>query len=129
MLCEMYDPKHVAALVLQEQANLAGLSGVVTAVCLVDVSELEFCSVARLCGAQGEEPAQLPSAVALEALPEASVKRSAELPDSYLWASAMRVMSTRGVCSIYAWRARRLLTLDMEAEAEEDDDNEDDAGD
>jgi len=127
LLCQAYDQGRVAALVLQERPGAAG--GAVVAVCLVDVSEHAFRSVRELGGAGvGVGEAALPPAASLADLPEGSVLRSVELPDSYIWASAMRVMAARGVCSVYACRARRLLTLDMQAEGDDDDD-EDDAGD
>jgi len=128
LLCQMYDPSHAATLVLQEQPGAA--TGAVAAVCLVDVSELVFHNVAALVSAsEGGELSVVPQATTLDDLPEGSVKKSAALPESYVWASAMRVMSTRGVCSVYAWRARRLLTLDMEAEVDEDDVNDEDVRD
>lgn len=126
MLCEMYDTGHVVALALQEQSDVAG--GAVPIVCLVDVSEVRFCEVTELsCVTAEEKSSSLPPAISLDSFSEVSVKRSAPLPASYIWASALRAMATRRVCSVYAWRARRLLTLDMEAEVDEDEENEDDA--
>jgi len=78
----------------------------------------EFCS-----GATGASV----DAVSLEEFPESCISRSVALPESYIWASAMHVMATRGVCSIYALRARRLLTLGMGTDGEKDD--KDDTGD
>jgi len=122
VLCQMYDSSHAAALILQEQPSAP--DGAVATVCLIDVSFLAFHSVPRLGGATIEDQ-PLPAACALEGLAEGALRRSVALPESYVWSSAMRCMSTRGVCSVYARPARRLLTLDMEAEAD-DDENEDD---
>lgn len=133
VLCQMYDPSHAAALVLQEQPSAAG--GAMATVCLIDMSLLAFSDVPRLGGASADistddlTPAiPLPAAVALEGLTEAVLRRSVVLPESYIWSSAMRCMATRGVCSVYARRARRLLTLDMDAEADGDEDIDDDIG-
>jgi len=125
LLCQTYDQGRIATLVLQEQAGASG--GTQAVVCLVDLSGQEFERLGSP-GTAALEGLPPPPAVSLEELPEGSVRRSDELPGGYAWASAMRVMASRGVCSLYAWRARRLLTLDMQADGEDDDD-EDDAGD
>ncbi|CAJ1405596.1 unnamed protein product [Effrenium voratum] len=100
LLCRCYDADRIAALVLQEEPSRSAT------VCLIDMTDLEFHPF-------GSEASAI--------LSDMQVSQSAPLPESYLWASAMRVMSQRGVCSIYSWRARRLLTLDMEAVDEMDD--------
>lgn len=130
VLCQMYDSSHAAALILQEDPAAPG--GAVATVCLVDVSSLALHTVPRLgsaIGDTGEEQhrqTQLPAAIALESLPEGALRRSVALPESYAWSSAMRCMSTRGVCSVYARRARRLLTLDMDGEADDEEDADED---
>mmetsp|Transcript_17339 Transcript_17339/g.38426 ORF Transcript_17339/g.38426 Transcript_17339/m.38426 type:complete len:775 (+) Transcript_17339:77-2401(+) len=107
MLSRSYDASHVAALILEE-----GESKQPTAtVCLLDISALEF-------HPPGEEVPMV-----LNQLPQDALRQSAALPESYLWASSMRVMSHRGVCSIYSWRKRRLLTLDLEDEDDAEDDD------
>lgn len=107
MLSRSYDASHVAALILEE-----GESKQPTAtVCLLDISALEF-------HPPGEEVPMV-----LNQLPQEALRQSAPLPESYLWASSMRVMSHRGVCSIYSWRKRRLLTLDLEDEDDAEDDD------
>eukprot|EP00439_Symbiodinium_sp_Y106_P038938 s1268_g4.t1 len=104
LLCRSYDAERVAVL-LQDTKR------VTTQVCLMELKAIPFAS-------------GLPVPVtALTELPQDAVKQSEPLPESYLLASAMRVMSQRGVCSVYSSRARRLLTLDMEAD---EDDMEDD---
>eukprot|EP00931_Biecheleriopsis_adriatica_P067109 TRINITY_DN41302_c0_g1_i1.p1 TRINITY_DN41302_c0_g1~~TRINITY_DN41302_c0_g1_i1.p1 ORF type:complete len:877 (-),score=177.17 TRINITY_DN41302_c0_g1_i1:56-2488(-) len=126
LLCQKYDTEHVAALVLQEtsQRSVGKAQGsALTTVCLVDITDLEFHPAS---GGFGKTSCVLPPAVAVfSELPEGAVRQSKALPESYLWASAMRVMSQRGVCSIYAWRARRLVTLDMDGD---ENDIDDDAG-
>ncbi|CAE8742116.1 unnamed protein product [Polarella glacialis] len=119
LLCQSYDAKHVAALVLQEPELRTG-SSAVARVCLVDISDLRFSPTGGF-GASSES--SRPTALALEDLPEESVRMSAPLPDSYIWASAMRVSGQRGVCSVYAWRTRRLVTLDMQGDEENEDDD------
>lgn len=105
-LCRSYDASHVAVLILDETEPQPS-----AAVCLVDITDIEFRSPGT------SENGLVPPVPLTDIgeLPPEAVRRSAPLPESYLWASAMRVMSQRGVCSIYSWRARRLLTLDMEA--------------
>jgi len=122
LLCKIYEPGQVVALVLHERPALPG--GAAAVVCLVDYSEHEFDIVTALQGG-GRPGSTLPPLVSLDDLPEGAVRRSVDLPDCYSWASALSAMAARGVCSIYAWRARRLLTLDMRAEGEEDDDDDD----
>ena len=108
LLSRHYDASHVAALILEESESKQPTASV----CLVDITDLEF------------HAAEKEVSVVLSALPQEALRQSAPLPESYLWASSMRVMAQRGICSIYSWRARRLLTLDMEAG---EDDMEDDA--
>jgi len=134
VLCQMYDPSHIAAVVLEEQPTAPG--GALATVCLIDVSLLDFSAVPRLGGATSDAISDdvspqtpLPVAVSLEGLPEGALRRSVILPQCYVWSSAMRCMSSRGVCSVYAWRARRLLTLDMDAEADDDEEIDEDVGD
>jgi hypothetical protein len=134
MLCQMYDPSTAAALILEEQPKAAG--GALATVCSIDISSLDFSVVPRLggagCDAMDEDTSlhvPLPLPIALESLPDGALRRSVVLPESYVWSSAMRCMSTRGVCSVYARRARRLLTLDMEGEADDDEECDDDVGD
>ncbi|CAK0788560.1 unnamed protein product, partial [Prorocentrum cordatum] len=88
-----------------------------------EVPEQSFKHVASLAGGPGQLDSLVP-ATALSELPEGDVRMSAPLPSCYAWASAMRVTSSRGVCSVYAWRARRLLTLDLEADPEDDCDDD-----
>ncbi|CAK0788561.1 unnamed protein product, partial [Prorocentrum cordatum] len=103
-----------------EAPSAAGTRAVV---CLVEVPEQSFKHVASLAGGPGQLDSLVP-ATALSELPEGDVRMSAPLPSCYAWASAMRVTSSRGVCSVYAWRARRLLTLDLEADPEDDCDDD-----
>jgi len=128
VLCQMYDACNASVLVLEEQGSAAG--GAVATVCLVNVSILPFHAVSRIggCGADDGGSLQLPPPSYLANLPADSMKRSVKLPESYVWSSAMRCMASRGVCSVYARRARRLVTLDMEAEANDDEENDEDAG-
>jgi len=122
MLSQTYDSTRVVALVLQEQPNAPSRAFVT--VCFLDLSNLEYSDVTEFCtGATGASV----DAVSLEDFPESCISRSVALPESYIWASAMHVMATRGVCSIYALRARRLLTLGMGTHGEKDD--KDDTGD
>lgn len=121
LLCQMYDASRVAALLLQERTSAGGAA---TAVCLVDISECDFHPVTTLDTAEVEQSSALPPAACLEDLSDGSIRRSAPLPDGYVWASALCSMAARSVCSVYACRSRRLLTLDMEVEGEEDDDEE-----
>uniref|UniRef100_A0A7S1EV82 Uncharacterized protein n=1 Tax=Noctiluca scintillans TaxID=2966 RepID=A0A7S1EV82_NOCSC len=120
VLCQVYDPRRVAAVVLQEQLQSTGMTGMSAVVVLLDTSSLAFQKVAF--SAESGDLSKI-SSLTLDNLPEDSVGRSEELPNDYVWASAMRVMSTRGVCSVYAWRAHRLLTLDMEADPDEDEED------
>ena len=101
LLCRGYDKERVAVL-LQDARQMT------TQVCLIDLDAIPF---------RAEPP------VMLAELPQGTVRQSAPLPESYSWASAMRVMSQRGVCSVYSSRARRLLTLDMEADEDDMDDD------
>ena len=104
LLCRSYDAARVAVL-LQDGKLMT------TQVCLIDLSAIPFRK-------------ELPVPLTLwTELPQDAVRQSEPLPESYWWASSMRVMSQRGVCSVYSSRARRLLTLDMEAD---EDDMEDD---
>jgi len=122
VLCQAYDQNNVAALVLNER--IPPESGAIAAICLVDLSGHCFEQAPETSAICLKEMLALPAALSLEELPaEVPVRRSADLPDSYMWASALRVMATRGVCSVYAWRARRLLTLDMQAEGEEEEED------
>mmetsp|Transcript_37477 Transcript_37477/g.74331 ORF Transcript_37477/g.74331 Transcript_37477/m.74331 type:complete len:841 (+) Transcript_37477:128-2650(+) len=124
VLCQAYDQNNVAALILNER--IPPESGAIAAICLVDLSGHCFEQVPETSAICLKETLPLPAAISLEDLPaEVPFRRSADLPDSYMWASALRVMATRGVCSVYAWRARRLLTLDMQAEGEEEEEDED----
>merc|ERR1712070_396281 len=132
LLCQMYDPSHAAALILEEKPSEPG--GASTTVSLIDVGCLNFSEVTRLGGITGDLADEdlalqipLPLAHALGSLADGALRRSVVLPESYVWSSAMRCMSTRGVCSVYARRARRLLTLDMDAEADDDEEIADDA--
>jgi len=132
VLCQMYGPSHAAALILQEQPTAPG--GALATVCLIDMSFLAFATVPRLGGSGGDSGDEdvaiqipLPPSVAVDGLEEGALRRSVVLPESYVWSSAMRCMSTRGVCSVYARRARRLLTLDMDAEADDDEELDDEA--
>lgn len=118
LLCEVYGAGQVAALILQERSGGAHAS-----VCLVDISSCRFDVVADV-DVAGAQPGLLPAAVNVNNLPEGAARRSAPLPDCYVWASSLRTMAARGVCSVYACRARRLLTLDMEVD-DDDDDRED----
>jgi len=120
VLCQVYDPRRVAAVVLQEQLHSTGMTGMSAVVVLLDISSLAFQKVA-FCAESGDL-SKIPS-LTLDNFPGDSVGRSEELPNDYVWASALRVMSTRGVCSVYAWRAHRLLTLDMEADPDEDEED------
>mmetsp|Transcript_17596 Transcript_17596/g.40697 ORF Transcript_17596/g.40697 Transcript_17596/m.40697 type:complete len:849 (-) Transcript_17596:27-2573(-) len=114
MLGELYDASTIAALALCESAD----GGAVPIVCLLDIADVDFHGEARL--SESMDVDTHPShEVPLTLLPSEAIKRRT-LDDSYIWASAMRVMCSRGVCSIYAWRARRMLTLDMEAEDEDE---------
>jgi len=124
VLCQAYDQNNVAALVLNER--IPPESGLIAAICLVDLSGHRFEQAPESGAICLKEMLALPAAISLEELPaDVPFRRSADLPDSYMWASALRVMATRGVCSVYAWRARRLLTLDMQADGDEDEDDED----
>merc|ERR1711871_1837041 len=97
MLCQMYDASHAAALILQEQSSASG--GALPTVCLIDVSTLSFTSVPRLGGASGDivedEHIPLPPSLGLHELNDEALKRSEVLPESYVWSSAMRCMSSR----------------------------------
>ncbi|CAE7506809.1 APC4 [Symbiodinium sp. CCMP2456] len=104
LLCRSYDAERVAVL-LQDTKR------VTTQVCLMNLEAIPFTSGLPVPATDFTELAQ------------DAVKQSEPLPESYFLASAMRVMSQRGVCSVYSSRARRLLTLDMEAD---EDDMEDD---
>jgi len=118
MLGELYDASTIAALALCESPD----GGAVPIVCLLDISDVDFHDASRL--SESMDVDMPPSEeVPLAVLHSEAMKRRV-LDDSYIWASAMRVMCSRGVCSIYAWRARRMLTLDMEAE---DDDEQEEA--
>eukprot|EP00929_Paragymnodinium_shiwhaense_P090399 TRINITY_DN50588_c0_g1_i1.p1 TRINITY_DN50588_c0_g1~~TRINITY_DN50588_c0_g1_i1.p1 ORF type:complete len:934 (+),score=221.65 TRINITY_DN50588_c0_g1_i1:124-2925(+) len=134
LLCQMYNATEAVVLVLNEQPRDGGTNGATISLCLVDFEGCKFTPVKRLSGGGETSDAmpprappgdcQLPAAVSLDQLPREFVRRSAPLPESYVWASDLRAMSTRGVCSVYARRARRLVTLDMEAE--EDDESDED---
>lgn len=104
LLCQAYDAGRVVALLLQESLGASAVT-----VALLDVSGCEFHATPSLLSAEGEAPA-LP----LAALPEGCVRRSAPLPECFRSASALRSAAARGVCSVYACRAKRLLTLDLE---------------
>ncbi|CAK0788559.1 unnamed protein product, partial [Prorocentrum cordatum] len=123
--CQVYSPGRVAALALLEDdsGEAPSAAGTRAVVCLVEVPEQSFKHVASLAGGPGQLDSLVP-ATALSELPEGDVRMSAPLPSCYAWASAMRVTSSRGVCSVYAWRARRLLTLDLEADPEDDCDDD-----
>lgn len=124
-LCQMYDANHAATLVLQSPgASGTGIGA--AAVCCINLEALKFQQVPRLGkddgrSFMGKESAEVlvPPATYPEELPGDAVRHSALLPEIYVWASSLRVMKSRGVGSVYAWRARRLLTLDMEAEPDD----------
>lgn len=116
LLCQVYNPQQVVTVMLQEKAGAIG--GGVATVCLVDVASLDFHKM------EGDFSAMSAPSQSLDDLPTTSVHRSVALPESYAWASAMRVMHTRSVCSVYAGCRRRLLTLDMDTEEEDEDDEE-----
>eukprot|EP00928_Gymnodinium_smaydae_P029978 TRINITY_DN22420_c0_g1_i1.p1 TRINITY_DN22420_c0_g1~~TRINITY_DN22420_c0_g1_i1.p1 ORF type:complete len:871 (-),score=167.21 TRINITY_DN22420_c0_g1_i1:60-2570(-) len=121
LLCQRYDASHVVALRLAERTS-APSSGARVSICLVDVSSLTFSTVASL-----DSAAELPAAVHVRELPAEALQSSAWLPDCYVWASALRAVSSRGVCSVYAHRTRRLLTLDMAAEEDGDEEENEEA--
>ena len=102
LLCRGYDATRVAVL-LQDAQQMT------TRVCLLDLEAVPF---------RTDPPVML-----TELTEQDAVRQSAPLPESYWCASAMRVMSQRGVCSVYSWRARRLLTLDMDADEDDMDDD------
>jgi len=115
MLGELYDASSIAALALRETPD----GGAVPIVCLLNIADVEFHSITRRDSDMDVDSAL--EASPLATLPAECVKRRV-LDGSFMWTSAMRVMCSRGMCSIYAWRTRRMLTLDMEAEEEEDED-------
>jgi len=124
LLCQMYDETHIVALVLEEQLGAGGAGSPVVQVLLVDIASLTFYETTGLGDAScstAQGAASCP-VVSLQELPEGAVRRSAPLSESYIFASEMRAMASRGVCTIYARRPRRLVTLDLAAEAEEEDD-------
>lgn len=126
LLCELYGAGKVAALIVQEYAAPRGGGVAASAsVCLIDTAKCEFDTLPNFAAFGPAAVLGMPSqanAMCLGDLPEGSIRRRDNLPESCIWASALRAMASRGVCSVYAWRARRLLTLDMEAEGDEDDD-------
>eukprot|EP00927_Polykrikos_kofoidii_P071723 TRINITY_DN67959_c0_g1_i1.p1 TRINITY_DN67959_c0_g1~~TRINITY_DN67959_c0_g1_i1.p1 ORF type:complete len:925 (+),score=165.99 TRINITY_DN67959_c0_g1_i1:55-2829(+) len=149
LLCQLYDASRVVALLLRE--NASGGVGATATVCLITVSNSLFRAVDESAQASdrsssggatvldsdaerraivgiafgvGDGVIPFPPPIFLRDLPEGCVRSSETLPDSFVWSTALRAMSTREVCSIYSRRARRLLTLDM-AEDDEDDDAED----